>query len=172
MATGRVTYISSGLDARPAASLPLVMAERLYRQATQRSLAATAREWLNGRPSRLLALDDVVDDLATFEGQPLGLQTVTVMEIAGSVEAARSQDFDAAFRPRHDHLKERWLSVAVRRQAGAGHRLPPVELVQLDERYFVVDGHHRVSVERALGNRTIEANVTMLTPKRSHEGAN
>lgn len=172
MATGRVTYVSNGLDARPSTNLTLAKAERLYHQATQRSLAATAREWLRGRPSRLLALDEVVDDVATFDGHPLGPQTVAITQIAGSVEAARSQDFDAAFRPRRDHLKERWLSIAVRRQAGAGHRLPPVELVQLGDRYFVVDGHHRVSVERALGNPTIEANVTILTPKRSHERAN
>jgi len=140
-------------------------AERLYQQMTQRGLLSTVREWLGGQPSRLLTLGEVVDDATALEGRPLGLQQVSVTQIVGSVEASRSQDFDAAFRPRNSHLKQRWLRVAMSRQRGTSRRLPPVELVQLGERYFVVDGHHRVSVERALGGKAVEANVTDLTPR-------
>jgi hypothetical protein len=42
---------------------------------------------------------------------------------------------------------------------------PPVDLYRVGEAYFVVDGHHRVSVARALGSRTIEARVKeFVTP--------
>jgi hypothetical protein len=38
--------------------------------------------------------------------------------------------------------------------------LPPVALVQIGDFYFVLDGHHRISVAQAYGQRDIEARVT------------
>ncbi|NJN16323.1 MAG: hypothetical protein HC822_08635 [Oscillochloris sp.] len=45
--------------------------------------------------------------------------------------------------------------MAVAFLSGAG--LPPVELVQIADRSYVIDGMHRVSVARALGIGAIEA---------------
>jgi len=42
-----------------------------------------------------------------------------------------------------------------------GTPLPPVELVQVGDVYFVRDGHHRISVARTVGQRDIEAEVTV-----------
>jgi hypothetical protein len=98
--------------------------------------------------------------LSSCAGATPSVQSVAIVQIVGSVERARSQDFDAEFRPRNPQLKARWLSVAAHRQAGRA--LPPVDLVQVGERYFVVDGHHRISVDRALGHTTIRARVTRL----------
>ena len=39
--------------------------------------------------------------------------------------------------------------------------LPPVSLVQVGGCYFVEDGHHRISVARALGETVIDAEVTV-----------
>jgi len=39
--------------------------------------------------------------------------------------------------------------------------LPPVQLIQVGADYYVRDGHHRVSVTRALGLDVIEAEVTV-----------
>ena len=39
--------------------------------------------------------------------------------------------------------------------------LPPVALIQVGHLYFVRDGHHRISVARALGQETIDAEVTV-----------
>ena len=41
-----------------------------------------------------------------------------------------------------------------------GSSLPPVDLAKIGELYFVRDGHHRVSVARALGRKDIDAYVT------------
>ena len=41
-----------------------------------------------------------------------------------------------------------------------GKWLQPVELYKLDERYFVVDGNHRVSVARHRGVVAVDALVT------------
>ena len=43
--------------------------------------------------------------------------------------------------------------------AAAPTGLPPVRLVQAGQLYFVVDGHHRVSVARANGSPTVDALV-------------
>jgi hypothetical protein len=39
--------------------------------------------------------------------------------------------------------------------------LPPVDLIELGDVYFVNDGHHRISVAKMLGQREIEAQVTV-----------
>lgn len=49
--------------------------------------------------------------------------------------------------------------MAVARQQGKA--LPPVRLVQVGDLYFVRDGHHRISVARALGQQDIKARVTI-----------
>jgi hypothetical protein len=38
--------------------------------------------------------------------------------------------------------------------------MPPIDVYRVGELHFVRDGHHRVSVARALGDTTIEADVT------------
>jgi hypothetical protein len=53
--------------------------------------------------------------------------------------------------------RDRWLSVAIARQSG--RYLPPVELVKVDEAYYIVDGHHRVSVAAAMQDTHISAVV-------------
>jgi hypothetical protein len=44
-----------------------------------------------------------------------------------------------------------------------GTPLPPVKLIQIGDLYFVRDGHHRISVARAMGQEAIEAEVTAWT---------
>ena len=39
--------------------------------------------------------------------------------------------------------------------------LPPVDLIQVGDRYFVRDGHHRISVARTFGQHFIEAETTV-----------
>jgi hypothetical protein len=43
-----------------------------------------------------------------------------------------------------------------------GRPLPPVELIQVGDSYFVRDGHHRISVARAFGQTAIDAQVTVV----------
>jgi nucleoside-triphosphatase THEP1 len=39
-------------------------------------------------------------------------------------------------------------------------------LYRVDDQHYVRDGHHRVSVARALGESTIDAEVVQLHPRR------
>lgn len=129
---------------------------KLHLRAVQRKLWAA----LTGRPHRLLRLHDVHLQPHQNPGQMRrygGLHLVPLAQIRGS--EGRSRDFDADFRPLKPYDEERWVQIAVAYQLGLG--LPPVELVQVGDSYFVRDGHHRVSVAKLLGQEAIEAEVTV-----------
>jgi hypothetical protein len=84
------------------------------------------------------------------------VETVNLSQIRGTV--GRQHDFDARFHPLKSSLGHRWMRVATARHEERS--LPPVALIQIEETYFVQDGHHRVSVARARGELDIEAEVT------------
>lgn len=88
---------------------------------------------------------------------------VRLSDIQGS--EGKSDQFDHAFHPLHEESRARWVSVAVAR--AMGQSLPPVDLIRVGDIYFVRDGHHRVSVASAYGQREIEANVWVLQAPRS-----
>lgn len=134
-------------------------AEQLYDQALNRNRLGALWSNLRGRPNRLLDLS-VVHASATVTGHDyIGRRQVPISEIRGSGSSGRSRDFDADFRPLKSHSQARWVSVATAWQRGAN--LPPVKLTQVGDTYFVEDGHHRISVARALGHTEIDAVVTV-----------
>ena len=110
---------------------------------------------LSGQPNRLLSYDDVKEKLHI--GGPIyrGVQTVRVDQIAGSLN--RYHQFDRAFLPTQDDTSERWQSI--NRAFYQDVSLPPVVLYKVGQVYFVVDGHHRVSVAREQGQEFIDAEV-------------
>jgi hypothetical protein len=117
------------------------------------------RFWSTGsRDSRrLLDLSEIEGTCRVDARCYAGLHTVPIEQIRGS--EGRSKDFDRDFHPLQDHCKGRWLRVAAARDQDKV--LPPVVLVQVGDVYFVRDGHHRISVARALGQLDIEAEVTV-----------
>jgi hypothetical protein len=130
-------------------------AARLY---SQTRLAS----WWAARWGRLIGHRPPARDLMALasrvQGQhSLGLQTVPLAQIRGS--EGRTTDFDAAFRPLADHSRGRWVSIA--RARLADEPLPAVELILVDDMYYVRDGNHRISVARALGQQQIDAQVTV-----------
>ena len=80
---------------------------------------------------------------------------VSIDQISGS--ECRARDLDADFNPLQENTKERWLRIAKALKRGVN--LPPVILIQIGEHYFVRDGHHRISVARAQGQKMIRAKV-------------
>jgi hypothetical protein len=117
------------------------------------------RFWSTGsRDSRrLLDLSEIEGTCRVEARSYAGLHAVPIREIQGS--EGRSNDFDRDFHPLQDHCKGRWLRVAAARDQDKA--LPPVVLVQVGNVYFVRDGHHRISVARALGQLDIDAEVTV-----------
>lgn len=107
------------------------------------------------RRNNLLSYDQVKEKLHI--GGPIhrGLRTVEISRIVGSVN--RYRDFDRAFLPVHNRIASRWQNIDRAFYEDVG--LPPVVLYKVGEVYFVVDGHHRVSVARQQGQEFIEAEV-------------
>jgi len=110
---------------------------------------------LSGQPQELLPFDEVREKLKL--GGPIyrGVQDVPLDKIIGSVD--RYQDFDRRFMPKQSHSEHKWQRV--NRAWYREENLPPVMLYQVGEVFFVIDGHHRVSVARSHGQPTIEAEV-------------
>lgn len=115
------------------------------------------RVWgtISGQRSTLLSYDEIKEKLHV--GGPIyrGVKTIRVDQIAGSLN--RYHEFDQVFLPASDTLAARWTSV--NRAFYEDISLPPVVLYKVGEVYFVVDGHHRVSVARQQGQIFIEAEV-------------
>ena len=110
---------------------------------------------LSGQPNRLLSYDEIKEKLHI--GGPIyrGVQTVRVEQIAGSLN--RYHQFDREFLPTQDDTSSRWMSV--NRAFYQDVSLPPVVLYKVGQVYFVVDGHHRVSVAREQNQEFIDAEV-------------
>jgi hypothetical protein len=114
---------------------------------------------LRGRSGDLdvmLPFDEVVAALGRRGQQYRGLREVPLDAIVGSTD--RTRGFDRFFRPTSALGRQRFerIAAAVRR----GEDLPPIDVYQVGEAYFVRDGHHRVAVYRALGRASIWATVT------------
>jgi hypothetical protein len=133
------------------------IAAQLYRANRTRGLMVKVWSALTGRSRRLLDLAAIRDAYDVRSRHAAGTRAVPIEEIRGS--EGRSEDFDADFRPLRPHSKDRWMRIAIAQQMGA--TMPPVELVQVGDAYFVRDGHHRISVARALGQKEIDAQVTV-----------
>ncbi len=131
--------------------------DRAYHRAVLGDLLAHLRR----RPNDLLSYHEVRSGLAAGGERYRGVQAVPVDRIVGSTD--RCRDFDRAFRPLRSQANGRWVSVA--RAHGEGRSLPPVQLYQVGDAYFVRDGHHRVSVARARGKPWVDAEVVeVLAP--------
>jgi hypothetical protein len=123
-----------------------------------RMLAAIGRR-LRREPNDvalILPFEEVVDALGRVGETDAGLQTVPIEAIVGSVD--RLREFDRRFRPTTSRTRGRWERIAAARRRGES--LPPISLYRVGDLYFVRDGHHRVSVARAMGDTVIDAYVS------------
>jgi hypothetical protein len=117
----------------------------------------------------ILPFDEVVAALGRRGERRLGLQTIRLDTVVGTVDSRR--DFDRRFRPTSSRVRERWerLALAERR----GESIPPIDVYRVGDLHFVIDGHHRVSIAIATGQQTIDAYVTevlTIVPGRGIRG--
>jgi len=124
---------------------------RLHHQALFSQMIGKLRR----RPASLQSLHTATRDFTMNSSRDDGAHTVRLDQIGGSV--GRTHDFDQNFRPLKRHMRQRWTRVAYAFEAGIG--LGAVELIQIGDRYFVMDGHHRVSVAKMRGQVEIDAQV-------------
>jgi len=132
---------------------------RARRRARLRAVIARIRR--EHTSNRLLSFDDLRWELGANNRLHRGTRVVEVDEIVGSV--GRWRDFDRSFLPARASVGHKWKRID--RAFQRGEDMPPVELYKLEEAYFVVDGHHRVSVARYHDVPTLEAAVAEFHPK-------
>lgn len=129
-----------------ASSWSQIEAERAFRRASR------ARR--RGARLRELAVFDEPGRTPTRSAR--GVHEIPLDAIKGTTEPNRAAHFDADFRP-SKRTRCRWQSVWLAVHRGAP--LSPISVVQYGEVYAIRDGHHRVSVAKALGAPSIEAIV-------------
>jgi uncharacterized ParB-like nuclease family protein len=127
-------------------------AVRFFNQAVTRGRWNTFLAKLLHKDNRLHCLDahPVVSHHLTSR-----IVTVPIRQIKGTL--GRVDDFDSSFNPLHERSRTRWVSILTAILSDIS--LPPIELVQVGDAYFVQDGHHRLSVAHALGQEAIEARI-------------
>ncbi|MGI8864368.1 MAG: chromosome partitioning protein ParB [Solirubrobacteraceae bacterium] len=144
--------------------MPGVDAQHDFLRARRRAAAARVAARLRGEPDDvgvILPYEEVIEALGFVSERSVGLRVVQLDLIVGTVD--RERDFDRRFRPTSGRVRSRWehIAQAMRR----GESMPPVDLLQVGEIYFVRDGHHRVSVSRALRREDIDAYVTEVVTR-------
>jgi uncharacterized ParB-like nuclease family protein len=141
-------------------SLDMLDAEEDWSRARRKVLYQEVVCFFKGCSVDLLSFEDARTGLHLNQKVDRGLQEIPLERIRGSV--GRYDDFTSAFLPRKGHMRERWTGVDKAMMAG---KTPPIDVYQVGESYFVLDGNHRVSVARQHGLETIEAYVgEFLTP--------
>jgi hypothetical protein len=124
---------------------------RAYRRAFWRRI----RAWFTGEKNELLPYDEVRRELPLEGQREIGLRTIPIEKIVGSV--GRYRDFDRAFLPTQRTTSARWISI--KRAEYQAIELPPIEAYKIGDVYFVKDGNHRVSVARERRQTFIDAYV-------------
>ena len=133
--------------------------------------------WLHGHPpGRLPVLGEVMTtstagpSVRRLEHERAGacgraaVTPVPIDQIVGTVEPTRF--FDRQFRPTSEAPRTRfeWIDGEIR----SGRGMDPVDLYRCGGQYYVLDGRHRIAVARALGERSILANITEV--RLTHPG--
>lgn len=116
---------------------------------------------LRGQSDDLLPFEEVRQRVNARMAGERQLREIPLAAIVGSV--GRYHDFNRSFLPRRDDDWQRWSRVMA--AVDSMHGWPPIEVYQIGEAYFVIDGNHRVSVARQLGMDHIQAYVTPLVSR-------
>jgi hypothetical protein len=137
-------------------------ADRRFAQLTgERRRAAVSRRLFGRRAEsgRLAYLEESSGWASTARRQRLGIQPIPIDSIEGTVEREKADAFDDEWRP-PVWSRGRWtrMWLAARR----GTALPPISVYRVGDTHYVRDGHHRVSVMRAMGALEVDAEVTEL----------
>jgi len=134
-----------------------------YQFTVLRMRALRGRLWskLSGEPSELVVFPGDNERSRISPNRKLvGVQNIRVADIVGTLN--RETDFDMHFRPLKKHNLARWVNAYILHEQDGWS---PIVVHKVREEYFVEDGHHRVSVARAMGIDYIEAKVWDYSPR-------
>ncbi len=135
------------------------LALRDFQRARQQAVLQQLLARFRGEGPSLLPFKEIEQHLrATGETVNHGAQEIPLKKIVGSV--SRYKDFTGSFLPNRDADQERWAELRAAMDDMVG--VPPIEVYQIGDAYFVQDGNHRVSIARSMDSKTITAYVTEI----------
>ncbi len=137
---------------RAGTGVPVIDARDDFQRVRRAEILARAMRGLLPRRGGRAALP-ALDGVRALSWTGRDLRVIPLRAIVGTVEA--TTDFGAGFRPKTNRVADRWQRVALAHRRG--HALPPITVIERADGYYVIDGRHRVSVARALGQTDIEA---------------
>lgn len=121
----------------------------------QRAMGGTAG-------SDLPSLYDLYPGIAAAPRRAVGVRSVSLDRIVGTMRhpSQNTADFLPLPRLRGANWRARWQRI--NRAMDTLTTLPPLDLVQVGDDYYVVDGHNRVAAARQVDAVEIDADVTQL----------
>lgn len=126
-----------------------------FHSARRKAVLGEALSRLTGKNSRMIPYDEVRTQLGAIETPKRTLKEIPLDSIVGTV--GRYQDFNRKLLPLNPDDSDRWARVRTAVNDPLG--LPPIEVYQIGDAYFILDGHHRASVAREYGSKHIQAYV-------------
>ena len=92
----------------------------------------------------LIDFDSVEKNLEHVHQINRGIHPIAISKIVGSI--GRYQDFTEEFLPQRGRVSAQYESV--KRALVSGRILPPIKVYKILDNYFVIDGHHRITVSK------------------------
>ncbi|NPV52110.1 MAG: ParB N-terminal domain-containing protein [Firmicutes bacterium] len=116
------------------------------------------------RAGRVRSFDQEKSKYRALNQRYAGVRPIEVDKIVGSVDRWEELDSNFQWKGRKADERTRRIEAALER----GEILPPIEVYELDGKYFVVDGHHRVGAAKKLGQAYLDADITQFSPAQGY----
>ncbi|MBQ6927674.1 MAG: BMP family ABC transporter substrate-binding protein [Oscillospiraceae bacterium] len=146
------------------------MADTTYQQAHKLGLKEMKARMAKHEDPYLPSLEEEISHLSGLAEEELGSIRVDLDQVVGTRSTARREAFSPSFYPLLDDSSEfaaKWAALAQSHlKDGIRDAIVAVEYLN---RFYVVEGHKRVSVLRYFGASTVQAEVKRLLPPRSEE---
>lgn len=128
--------------------------EKGFDRARKKAFIQDLLSFLRTDSPDLLPFEPVRQRLALGEKTYLGIQSIPMDQIVGSV--GRYNDFTRTFLPRTEMIRERWQRLD---QIKTVRGMAPIQAFKVGLVYFVIDGNKRVSVAKQAGLDKIQGHV-------------
>lgn len=146
------------------------MADVSYQQARKIGLKEVKIRSARQEEPYIAVLEKQLPHLSSLHEVSLGTMRIDIDQIVGTRSETRQKAFSASFYPLLEESSEfaaKWSALAAS-HLKEGIRDPIIAIEYLN-RYYVVEGHKRVSVLRYFGAVSLPAEVRRVIPPRSEE---
>lgn len=148
------------------------MDEKNYLKARKEGLRAYTQAVQSNTDPYLRTLEDQVENLNQLERISLGVMTISVEDIEGTMSQGRSYAFACNFMPILETGTEfatKWGHLYESVETEGVHEA--IKVLEYMGKYYTIEGNKRISVSKALNIDYIEADVSRVMPVRTEEPA-